>query len=75
MDTLAIGETAGRVWQHLATAGPAHLKDLAKAIGAGNEMSLMAIGWLAREDKILFERKGKEIHVRLTERERKTLAP
>ncbi len=74
MDPHLIGETAGRGWQQLAKSGPALLKDLPKAVGAGNEMALMAVGWLAREDKVLFERKGKEIQVSLTERERQTLA-
>ena len=73
MDTHEIGETAGRVWQHLAKAGPTFFKDVPKAVGVGNEMSLMAIGWLAREHKVLFETKGKETRVLPTEAELKSL--
>jgi hypothetical protein len=69
METHQVGETAGKVWQHLAKTGPTFLTELPKAVGAGTEMTLMAIGWLAREDKIRFERKGKDVHVLLDDRE------
>lgn len=73
MDTQQVGETAGRVWQHLAKGGPSLLKDLPKAVGTAGEIVVMAVGWLAREDKVLFQKKGKEIQVQLTQAELKTL--
>ena len=75
MDTSLIGETAGRVWQHLAKSGPTSLKDLPKAVGTERDAVLMAIGWLAREGKITLEKTGKDIRARLTEAELRSLKP
>jgi hypothetical protein len=50
-----IGETAGQVWNTLATHGPLSLTKLTKESGAPKDLVLQAIGWLAREDKISIE--------------------
>ena len=75
MDTSLIGEIAGRVWQHLAKSGPAALKDLPKAVGTERDVVLMAVGWLAREGKTAFEKTGKDVRIRLTEAELRSLKP
>lgn len=51
-ETWTIGETAGQVWQYLKEHGRANLSDLERQIDAPNRMIQMAVGWLAREDKV-----------------------
>ena len=50
-----IGEDAGMVWHALQEQGPLSLAKLSKATDAHRDTVLMAIGWLAREDKIEIE--------------------
>lgn len=55
----AIGETAGAVWCVLKENGPMTLAQLAKTVGGARDTCMQAIGWLAREDKIVFEERGR----------------
>ena len=71
MSGIEIGETAGRIWQHLAKSGPTVIKDISKSVGVDRELALMALGWLAREEKVKFETKGKDVVVSLTDGELK----
>ncbi|MBN8627660.1 MAG: winged helix-turn-helix domain-containing protein [Planctomycetes bacterium] len=50
-----IGETAGVVWKVLAAKGPLSLTKLTKECEAPKDLVLQAVGWLAREDKLVFE--------------------
>lgn len=50
-----IGETAGLVWRLLDEEGPMSITRLTKTIDAPRDLVLQSIGWLAREDKLLFE--------------------
>jgi hypothetical protein len=61
-----IGETAGLIWHALQESGPLSLTKLAKEVDAPKDVILLAIGWLAREDKIdLVENsKGRTISLR-----------
>ncbi len=52
-----IGEIAGKVWMFLKQNGESNLNQLKKGIKADPNLILQAIGWLAREDKILIEKK------------------
>lgn len=55
-----IGETAGRVWRTLAENGELSAARLSKLVGEKETTIQMAIGWLAREDKVEFyEKAGK----------------
>jgi hypothetical protein len=47
-----IGATAGLVWKALADNGPMSLTSLLKAVSEPRDSVMLAIGWLAREDKI-----------------------
>ena len=47
-----IGMTAGLVWNYLATNGPATTLKLKSALGISNSQLHLALGWLARENKI-----------------------
>ncbi len=57
----AIGETAGKVWHFLDQAGEANLNQIKKGVEADPNLILQAIGWLAREDKLVIEKKGRFI--------------
>ena len=50
-----IGATAGRIWGFLNDNGGASLNKLAKNLEVSRELALQSVGWLAREDKIVFE--------------------
>lgn len=54
-----IGSTAGVVWQFLDQNGPTSLSKLVKATGLDSKLAQRAIGWLAKEDKLNFETKGR----------------
>ncbi len=56
-----IGETAGKVWRFLDKHGEANLTQIKKGIKGDANLILQAIGWLAREDKLLIEKKGRLI--------------
>ena len=51
-NTSPIGETAGLVWQALAQRGPTTFATLIDVIGVTESLFYMAVGWLAREDKL-----------------------
>jgi len=54
-----IGEVAGKVWKFLDEKGEANLNQLKKGVKADPNLILQAIGWLAREDKLLIEKRGR----------------
>ena len=61
MDTiLKIGENAGIVWNALNDLGKLDVKQLKKATKLRTDKELFAaIGWLAKEEKLLFEENEK----------------
>ena len=61
-----VGETAGRIWQALSSEGPQTLAQLRKGLNGTCELVPLAVGWLAREDKIelAHEKKGLRIHLK-----------
>lgn len=54
-----IGEIAGKVWIFIKQNGESNLNQLKTGIKADPNLILQAIGWLAREDKIRIEKKGR----------------
>ncbi|MGM9760369.1 MAG: winged helix-turn-helix domain-containing protein [Parabacteroides sp.] len=61
-----IGTNAGLVWKALNEGGKMSLKALKKATKIKAEKELYAaLGWLARENKLVFEEEEKEIFVSL----------
>lgn len=48
-----IGTMAGAIWQALETNGETTLSKLKKELNAASPLFDWAIGWLAREDKIM----------------------
>ena len=63
-----VGETAGVVWQALDTQGPLSLAKLAKKTQISRDVVMMAVGWLAREDKVLIEENSRGRVVTLIDR-------
>ncbi|HUT14159.1 MAG TPA: winged helix-turn-helix domain-containing protein [Thermoguttaceae bacterium] len=62
-----IGETAGTLWCVLSENGPLTMTNLVKLVGQPHNAVMLALGWLAREDKIHFEEKGRTRVVSLRE--------
>jgi hypothetical protein len=63
--TTEIGATAGIVWKQLSETGPMDLTKLIKAVGESRDSVMQALGWLAREDKLLFAENGRKCTVSL----------
>jgi hypothetical protein len=55
----SIGETAGKVWKFLDEHGEANLNQIKRYVKVDPNLILQAIGWLAREEKLLIEKKGR----------------
>ena len=61
-----IGTNAGLVWNALNDGGEMNVKALKKATKIKGEKDLYAaLGWLAKEGKLVFEDKGKDMFVAL----------
>jgi len=56
-----IGETAGMVWIYLETEGEMSIAKLKKDLNLKSETLLLSLGWLAREGKIDFIKKGASV--------------
>ncbi|MTI63279.1 winged helix-turn-helix domain-containing protein [Methylophaga sp.] len=54
-----IGSAAGVVWQYLADNGVVSASKLAKDTKLETKILQRALGWLAKEDKLCFELKGR----------------
>ncbi len=57
----SIGEIAGKVWEFLNEKGEATMRQLRRGVKVDRELILQAIGWLAREDKLKIEKKGRYV--------------
>lgn len=54
-----IGDAAGKVWEYLDKNGPSSVSKVATETGLNKTDIQRAIGWLAKEDKLLTELKGR----------------
>jgi hypothetical protein len=63
----SIGDTAGQVWNFLNEKDEANLSQLKKGVKADSNLVLQAIGWLAREEKLIIQKKGRYITYALKE--------
>jgi hypothetical protein len=57
---LEIGEAAGKVWHFLSKNPHATFDDIYKSLSIEPRLFCMAVGWLAREDKIEIDGQGKK---------------
>ncbi len=63
--TQEIGLMAGKVWQTLETKGEMSLASLKKTLGTRELTADWAIGWLAREDKLVLRKERNTVKVAL----------
>lgn len=61
-----IGETAGRIWDLLKQKKKIAVEELPKALEDEAMLVYQSLGWLAREDKIEYSRKGETLYVSLS---------
>ena len=60
-----VGETAGCIWKTLSVEGPQTLAQLKRRLKGTGELVLLAVGWLAREDKIELATERKDLRIQL----------
>ena len=66
MDVNSIGEAAGKLWMALGSQKRIATGSLARVVGGDNALAHLAVGWLARENKVEFETQGRQVIVKLT---------
>ena len=67
MTVESIGTIAGVVWTALSTSGKLSIKELKKVTKIKTDKELFSgLGWLAKEDKLVFEEKGGDLFVWLS---------
>jgi len=61
-----IGQAAGIIWQMLSqTSGQVNITDIAKKTNLTTQLAYQGLGWLAREGKLVYQKKGRSIYVSL----------
>ncbi|GHT39892.1 hypothetical protein FACS189437_04590 [Bacteroidia bacterium] len=60
-----IGNDAGRVWSVLSEKGSKSIKDLKKLLKVTDKEIYAAIGWLSREEKLIFNEKDDDLYLSL----------
>ena len=65
IDTAQIGMAAGTVWSYLNDKGATSLASLKKGVDVPTELTIAAVGWLAREEKLEFITSGKTVKLAL----------
>jgi hypothetical protein len=56
---------AGKLWHCLNEDGGQSLANIKKAVDVPSDLVLAAIGWLAREDKLVFSNSGRSVTISL----------
>ena len=57
----SIGEAAGDVYRFIEISGPVSVAQLRKATGHKESTVNLALGWLAREEKVVREPRGRTV--------------
>jgi len=60
-----IGINAGKVWQFLDEKKESSLKEIKSELSLKNEDLWLALGWLARENKVFFYKENKDYRITL----------
>lgn len=61
----SIGSAAGKIWEYLSNNAEVTIASLKKGLEIKSDEITMALGWLAREDKIEFIKKGAGFKIKL----------
>ena len=64
-----IGNAAGTIWRYLDQHGETTLAGLRQGTKLSEQLLFMGVGWLAREDKLSFEKEGRTMNIRMKERQ------
>jgi winged helix-turn-helix protein DUF2582 len=65
LSDVEIGHVAGDVWGVLARDGEMTIAAIKKAVPASGDSVMAAIGWLAREHKLVFITQGRSVKISL----------
>ena len=57
--TQHIGAVAGQVWHLLDSTGPQKITHVVKEVDVPRDLVMQAIGWLAREEKVVIEEQSR----------------
>jgi len=60
-----IGRIAGTIWHYLEKNHEATVTQLTREMDMSERKILMAIGWLAREEKLAFEQRRRRLYITL----------
>lgn len=60
-----IGVIAGRIWTYLDLNGEVSLTNLKKDLDLKSDQVALSLGWLARENQLVMEKKGSSVKVQL----------
>lgn len=60
-----IGIVAGEIWHYLDNHGGCLFSQIVRAIEQQKELSLMSLGWLAREGHVVVQQEGQDLRVEL----------
>jgi len=63
-----IGEGAGAAWKYLNEHPEVKPSEIKKALKLNDDVLWMSIGWLAREDRLVFKGSGKTMRLSLSSR-------
>lgn len=65
-----VGETAGKIWGILRQKDEVNISQLPRMVREKSDIAYQALGWLAREEKIIYKDKNNKVYVSLTEEEK-----
>ncbi len=65
MESATIGKAAGEIWAYLDARGTVSLPQLQKGTHLSARLLAMGLGWLAREDKLVFVQDRPVLKLRL----------
>ena len=60
-----IGNNAGKLWHYLKENPLSTMEDAGKSLKLQENSIALAAGWLAREDKLTFQKDGKNVRIAL----------
>lgn len=60
-----IGIDAGTIWRHLSEKGRLSIHEISELTSYRDGFILMALGWLARENKVHFSEKNEALYVEI----------
>ncbi len=65
-----IGQTAGKIWETLKEKEELNVSRIPGILKEKSEVAYQALGWLAREEKIIYNNKSDKTFVSLSDSER-----